>query len=127
MCTPQETSPPPGIRTTLRRLRVEHWANALNQGITAGGNAAGATETYPRLPYFFSDQYDVGLEYVGASRPDDTVVIRGDLQAREFVAFWLREGIVSAAMHVNVWDVVDDLKAIVTSGRLPETGRLAAL
>ncbi len=62
-----------------RHLRVEHWANALNQGTTAGANAAGGTETYTRLPYFFSDQYDLGMEYVGDSRPDDTVVIRGDL------------------------------------------------
>ena len=110
-----------------RRLRVEHWANALNQGTTAGANAAGGTEAYTRLPYFFSDQYDVGLEYVGDSRPDDTVVIRGDLAAREFIAFWQRDGVVSAAMHVNVWGVVDDLKEIVVSGRVPETGRLATL
>jgi 3-phenylpropionate/trans-cinnamate dioxygenase ferredoxin reductase component len=100
-----------------RHLRVEHWANALNQGTTAGANAAGRTETYSRLPYFFSDQYDLGLEYVGAGRPDDTVVIRGDRAAREFVAFWLRDGVVTAAMNVNVWDVVDDLRAIVERGR----------
>jgi 3-phenylpropionate/trans-cinnamate dioxygenase ferredoxin reductase subunit len=99
-----------------RKIRVEHWANALNQGAAAGQNAAGQRETYARLPYFFSDQYDLGLEYVGYSSPDDAVAIRGDLGKREFIAFWHRDGVVTAAMNVNVWDVVDDLKAIVGSG-----------
>ena len=101
-----------------QRLRVEHWANALNQGATAGTNAAGGTEAYDRLPYFFSDQYDLGMEYVGYGQPSDTVVIRGDRAQREFIAFWQRDGIVTAAMNVNVWDVVEDLKAIVASGRV---------
>ena len=52
-----------------QHLRVEHWSNALNQGLTAGANAAGGTEGYTRLPYFFSDQYDLGMEYVGYSDP----------------------------------------------------------
>jgi 3-phenylpropionate/trans-cinnamate dioxygenase ferredoxin reductase component len=108
-----------------RHLRVEHWANALNQGATAGANAAGGTETYTRLPYFFSDQYDLGMEYVGHSQPDDTLVVRGNLPEREFIAFWRRDGIVTAAMNVNVWDVVDDLKAIVTSGRALDARHLA--
>ncbi|HUR74347.1 MAG TPA: FAD-dependent oxidoreductase [Sporichthya sp.] len=100
-----------------RRLRVEHWANARNQGLTAGGNAAGAREAYTRLPYFFSDQFDLGMEYVGHGSPDDEVVIRGDISARKFIAFWLRAGRVTAAMNVNVWDVVEDLKALVASQR----------
>ena len=108
-----------------RRLRVEHWANALHQGTTAGANAAGRTETYARLPYFFSDQYDLGMEYVGFGQPDDTVVIRGDLAGREFIAFWQRDGIVTAAMNVNVWDVLEDLKAIVADGRPLEPRHLA--
>ncbi|HZB40892.1 MAG TPA: oxidoreductase C-terminal domain-containing protein, partial [Ilumatobacter sp.] len=95
------------------QLRVEHWANALNQGTTAGLNAAGGTERYTRLPYFFSDQYDLGLEYVGHASIDDAVIIRGDRHSREFIAFWHRDGTITAAMNVNVWDVVDDLKAIV--------------
>lgn len=99
-----------------QHLRVEHWSNALNQGLTAGANAAGRTETYSRLPYFFSDQYDLGLEYVGHSQPSDTVVIRGDLASREFIAFWQRGGIVTAAMNVNIWDVIDDLKTVVAIG-----------
>ncbi|MGH9229462.1 MAG: NAD(P)/FAD-dependent oxidoreductase [Acidimicrobiales bacterium] len=108
-----------------RRLRVEHWANALNQGLTAGANAAGGTEAYTRLPYFFSDQYDLGMEYVGYGQPGDSVVVRGDRAAREFIAFWRRDGIVTAAMNVNVWDVVEDLKAIVASGRVLDARRLA--
>ena len=108
-----------------RHVRVEHWANALNQGLTAGNNAAGGSEVYTRLPYFFSDQYDLGLEYVGYSEPGDTVVVRGNRDEREFIAFWQRDGIVTAAMNVNVWDVVEDLKAIVASGRVLDAGRLA--
>jgi 3-phenylpropionate/trans-cinnamate dioxygenase ferredoxin reductase subunit len=96
-----------------RHLRVEHWANALNQGITAGRNAAGNRDSYTQLPYFFSDQYDLGLEYVGHGSSDDAVTIRGDRDSREFIAFWHRDGIITAAMNVNVWDVVDDLKAII--------------
>lgn len=99
-----------------RHLRVEHWANALNQGITAGRNAAGKRDSYTRLPYFFSDQYDLGLEYVGHGSGNDGVVIRGDRDSREFIAFWHRDGIITAAMNVNVWDVVDDLTAIIEAG-----------
>ena len=78
-----------------RHVRVEHWANALNQGTTAGRNVAGWREVYDRLPYFFSDQYDLGMEYVGLSSSTDELVVRGDLDAREFVAFWHRDGVVS--------------------------------
>jgi 3-phenylpropionate/trans-cinnamate dioxygenase ferredoxin reductase subunit len=108
-----------------RRLRIEHWANALNQGLAAGANAAGAGESYTRLPYFFSDQYDLGMEYVGYADPGDDVVVRGSLADREFIAFWHRDGVVAAAMNVNVWDVVEDLKAIVAAGRPVNPGRLA--
>ena len=104
-----------------RRLRVEHWANALNQGTRAGRNAAGEDEPYDQLPYFYSDQYDLGMEYVGHGAPDDEVVVRGE--RRELIAFWLRDGRVTAAMNVNVWDVVDDLKALV--GRTVDPSRLA--
>lgn len=108
-----------------RHLRVEHWANALNQGATAGRNAAGEREAYSALPYFFSDQYDLGMEYVGHGQPGDAVAIRGDLEAREFIAFWHRDGKVTAAMNVNVWNVVDDLKAIITASRPIDPARLA--
>lgn len=81
-----------------RHLRVEHWANALHQGTTAGANLLGARQTYDRLPYFFSDQYDLGMEYVGHATDWDEVVVRGDLEARKFIAFWLHDRRVVAAM-----------------------------
>jgi 3-phenylpropionate/trans-cinnamate dioxygenase ferredoxin reductase subunit len=108
-----------------RHLRVEHWANALNQGATAGRNAVGQLEPYTRLPYFFSDQYDVGLEYVGHAGTDDTITVRGDLASRSFIVFWHRHAVVTAAMHVNVWDATDDLKAIVEWRQAIEVDRLA--
>jgi 3-phenylpropionate/trans-cinnamate dioxygenase ferredoxin reductase subunit len=98
-----------------RHLRVEHWANALNQGLAAGRNATGARDPYTHLPYFYSDQYDLGLEHVGQADAHDELVVRGELDDRKFIAFWHRDGVVNAAMNVNVWDVVDDLKAIVNS------------
>ena len=101
-----------------RFLRVEHWANAQHQGTTAGRNAIGDREPYKRLPYFYSDQYDIGMEYVGHAQPDDEIVVRGDLTERKFIAFWHRNGTVSAAMHVNVWDVVEDLKTVIAA-RIP--------
>jgi 3-phenylpropionate/trans-cinnamate dioxygenase ferredoxin reductase subunit len=108
-----------------QHLRVEHWANALNQGVTAGRNAAGGSEPYTRLPYFFSDQYDVGLEYVGYGDANDAVVVRGERAAREFIAFWHRDGVITAAMNVNVWDVVEDLKPLIESGGRVDPARLA--
>jgi 3-phenylpropionate/trans-cinnamate dioxygenase ferredoxin reductase subunit len=107
-----------------RYVRVEHWANALNQGLVAGRNAAGQHDPYSRLPYFFSDQYDLGMEYVGYAQADDELVVRGDLAEREFVAFWHRHGIVTAAMHVNTWDVVEDLRAVIEAGVTIDPARL---
>ncbi len=108
-----------------RRIRIEHWANALNQGAAAGANASGDPQPYTRLPYFFSDQYDLGLEYVGYASADDAVVIRGDLGKREFIAFYHRDGVVTAGMNVNVWDVVEDIRAIITAGRAVDPAKLA--
>ena len=108
-----------------RHLRVEHWANALNQGAAAGRNAAGIREPYTRLPYFFSDQYELGMEYVGYGDAGDEVIVRGDLATREFIAFWRRDGLVTAATNVNVWDVVEDLKTIVQARRPLDPIRLA--
>ena len=97
------------------RLRVEHWANALNQGQTAGRNLLGHNEVYDRLPYFYSDQYDLGLEYVGHATEEDDVVVRGSTRDREFIAFWVKDHRVVAAMSCNVWDVVEDLKTLIAS------------
>jgi 3-phenylpropionate/trans-cinnamate dioxygenase ferredoxin reductase subunit len=102
-----------------RRIRVEHWDTAINQGKVAAHNLAGGDETYNALPYFFTDQYDLGMEYVGHASGDDEVVVHGDLSSREFRAFWTRAGRVVAAMHANDWDATDDLRAAVASGDLP--------
>jgi 3-phenylpropionate/trans-cinnamate dioxygenase ferredoxin reductase component len=98
------------------RLRVEHWANALEQGPSAARAMLGSDVVYERVPYFFSDQYDVGMEYAGHSAPGDTVVFRGDPATREFIAFWLRDGRITAGMNVNVWDVNEHLQELVRSG-----------
>jgi NADPH-dependent 2,4-dienoyl-CoA reductase/sulfur reductase-like enzyme len=103
---------------------LEHWANARHQGLVAGRNAAGAHEVYERLPYFFSDQYDLGLEYVGDHRAGDELLIRGDLETRTFIAFWHHDGVLTAAMNVNVWDVVEDLKALIASCEPVDVARL---
>jgi 3-phenylpropionate/trans-cinnamate dioxygenase ferredoxin reductase component len=106
------------------KLRVEHWANALNQPQTAAQAMLGKPASYERLPYFFSDQYDVGMEYTGYAAEWDEVVFRGDPASREFIAFWLKDGRVLAGMNVNVWDVTDPIKALIQSRRAIPTDRL---
>ncbi|MDX3689549.1 FAD-dependent oxidoreductase [Streptomyces europaeiscabiei] len=99
------------------RLRVEHWANALNGGPAAALAMLGRDVTYDRVPYFFSDQYDLGMEYSGWAPPGsyDQVLIRGDAGKREFVAFWVKEGRVLAGMNVNVWDVTEPIQKLIRS------------
>jgi 3-phenylpropionate/trans-cinnamate dioxygenase ferredoxin reductase component len=108
-----------------RRIRVEHWANALNGGPVAAKAMLGQEVTYDRLPYFFTDQYDLGMEYSGLSGADASVVTRGDTGSGEYIAFWLEDGRVQAAMNVNVWDVTDDLQELVRANRPVDTARLA--
>ena len=111
----------------LGRIRVEHWANALNQPATAVAAILGEDAAYDRLPYFFTDQYDLGMEYVGHATSDDTarVVVRGDLAGREFVAFWLddRDRIL-AAMNVNVWDVPDEVRPLIAAKTVVDPEKL---
>jgi 3-phenylpropionate/trans-cinnamate dioxygenase ferredoxin reductase subunit len=109
--------------TALGRLRVEHWDNAIRQGQLAGRVLLGEDAHYDWQPYFFTDQFDLGMEYVGRGSADDEVVLRGDEASGEFIAFWLRDGVVTAAMNVNIWDVNDQLRALI--GRRIEPGRLA--
>ena len=104
------------------RLRVEHWDNAIRQGQLAGRVLLGEDARYDWQPYFYTDQYDLGMEYVGRGSADDTVVIRGSEESGEFIAFWLRKGVVSAAMNVNTWDVSEYLRVLI--GRRIEPGRL---
>jgi 3-phenylpropionate/trans-cinnamate dioxygenase ferredoxin reductase component len=107
------------------RIRVEHWANALNQGPAAARSMLGGDDEYDRLPYFFSDQYDVGMEYSGFARTWDRVVFRGDPASREFIAFWLVEDRVVAGMNVNVWDVTEPIKALIRDRVRVDDRRLA--
>jgi 3-phenylpropionate/trans-cinnamate dioxygenase ferredoxin reductase subunit len=106
-------------------LRVEHWANANNQGPAAARNMLGISTGYARLPYFYSDQYDLGMEYSGLATERDQVVVRGDLTTRQFIAFWLRDQRVVAGMNANVWDVVEPVQALIRSGWPVDPERLA--
>jgi 3-phenylpropionate/trans-cinnamate dioxygenase ferredoxin reductase subunit len=108
------------------RVRVEHWANAKDQGTHVAGSLLGMDEPYQKSPYFFTDQYDLGMEYRGLADPSDELVVRGDLASRQFIAFWLRDGRLRAAMNVNVWDdgtalsALVDAQATVTPAQLRE-------
>jgi 3-phenylpropionate/trans-cinnamate dioxygenase ferredoxin reductase component len=110
-----------------RHIRVEHWANALNQPQTAARAMLGQEAGYDLVPYFYTDQYDLGMEYAGYVEPGgyDQVVFRGDVERREFIAFWLGGGRVLAGMNVNIWDVNEAIQAIVRSGRTVDAARLA--
>src|SRR3954449_8118685 len=106
-------------------IRVEHWANALHQGPLAARAMLGQGDAYDRLPYFFSDQYDVGMEYAGFARSWDRVVFRGDPASREFIAFWIADDRVVAGMNVNVWDVNDSIQRLISERVAIDDRRLA--
>ncbi|MVU76123.1 NAD(P)/FAD-dependent oxidoreductase [Nocardia sp. ET3-3] len=110
-----------------QRIRVEHWANALNQPAVAALTMLGKPAVYDRLPYFFTDQYDLGMEYTGYVGPKQQarVVVSGDLGKREFVAYWLDSGNrVLAGMNVNVWDVGDKIKQLILGGEAVDPDNL---
>jgi 3-phenylpropionate/trans-cinnamate dioxygenase ferredoxin reductase subunit len=106
-----------------RHVRVEHWDTAIQQGRTAARNMLDAKQAYTRLPYFFTDQYDLGIEYVGSVGPDgyDEVVLRGDVPGRQFTAFWAKDDRVLAGMHANDWDAVGPIRSIVTDAHVDLT------
>ncbi len=106
------------------RIRVEHWSNALHQGPAAARSMLDQPVSYDRIPYFFSDQYDVGMEYSGYVTEWDEVAFRGDPAGREFIAFWLRDGRVLAGMNVNVWDVSGEIQSLIRSRRSFDRRRL---
>jgi 3-phenylpropionate/trans-cinnamate dioxygenase ferredoxin reductase subunit len=109
-----------------RRVRVEHWANALNGGPAAARSMLGQPVVYDPVPYFYSDQYDLGMECAGLPTPGsyDEVAYRGDRAGLEFIAFWLSRGTVVAGMNVNVWDVNDDIQSLIRSARQLDSARL---
>lgn len=105
------------------RVRVEHWDNAIRQGKLGASSILGSDDSFDWAPYFYTDQFDLGMEYVGYADAGDDVVIRGDTGSGEFITFWLADGAVRAAMNVNIWDVNDDLRALI--GRKIAADRLA--
>jgi 3-phenylpropionate/trans-cinnamate dioxygenase ferredoxin reductase subunit len=109
-----------------RRVRVEHWANALNGGPAAARSMLGQSVVYDPVPYFYSDQYELGMECSGLPSPGsyDQVIYRGDRGSLEFIAFWLSRGSVIAGMNVNVWDVTDDIQSLIRSARPVDPSRL---
>jgi 3-phenylpropionate/trans-cinnamate dioxygenase ferredoxin reductase component len=109
-----------------RRVRVEHWANALNGGPAAARSMLGQPVRYDQVPYFYSDQYDLGMECAGLPSPGryDQVLYRGDPATREFIAFWLSGGAVIAGMNVNVWNVNDDIQSLIRAARPINPARL---
>jgi 3-phenylpropionate/trans-cinnamate dioxygenase ferredoxin reductase component len=106
------------------RIRLEHWSSALNQGPVAAKNMLGMQLAYERIPYFFSDQYDVGMEYSGHAVDWDQIVYRGDPATRDFVAFWLKADVLLAGMAVNTWDMADPIAALVAGQRPVDVDRL---
>jgi 3-phenylpropionate/trans-cinnamate dioxygenase ferredoxin reductase subunit len=108
-----------------RRLRTEHWANAKFQGAAAGRSMLGETAPYDRIPYFYSDQYDLGMEYTGWASPADRLVVRGSLADRKFVAFWLADGRVVAGMNANIWDVAKPIEKLIRSRAAVDPDALA--
>ena len=110
-----------------RRIRVEHWGNALTGGPAAARSMMGKDVSFDLVPYFYSDQYDLGMEAAGLPEPGsyDEIVYRGDKESLEFIAFWLSDGAVVAGMNVNVWDVNDDIQALIRAGSVVDRGRLA--
>jgi 3-phenylpropionate/trans-cinnamate dioxygenase ferredoxin reductase subunit len=108
-------------------LRLEHWSAALNQPVVAAATMLGRDAVYDHVPYFYSDQYEMGMEYSGyvAGGDYDEVVFRGDVKKGEYIAFWLRDGRVLAGMNVNVWDVTDTIAALVRADRPVDRDKLA--
>ncbi|MPZ67099.1 MAG: NAD(P)/FAD-dependent oxidoreductase [Pseudonocardiaceae bacterium] len=107
-----------------RHVRVEHWANALHGGPAAARSMLGQQVNYDRLPYFFTDQYDLGMEYTGLGSADATVICRGNPADGAFIAFWLTDGRVEAGMNVNTWDVTDAIQALIRSTKPVDTDLL---
>ncbi|CAN5273226.1 FAD-dependent oxidoreductase [soil metagenome] len=111
---------------SLGGLRVEHWDNAMRQGELAARSLQKKPDSYDWAPYFYTDQFEFSMEYVGHSSPDDTVEVRGDLAGNEFIAYWLNtDGVLTAAMNVGIWDVNDQLRAMI--GSSPDPGSLTVL
>ncbi|WP_448071547.1 NAD(P)/FAD-dependent oxidoreductase [Georgenia yuyongxinii] len=106
--------------------RVEHWANALRSGPAAARSMLWQDVTFDQVPYFYTDQFDLGMEYSGFAdlTAGARVVYRGTPATREFVAFWVHDSRVVAGMNVNVWDVNKPIDALIRSGAPVDEARL---
>jgi 3-phenylpropionate/trans-cinnamate dioxygenase ferredoxin reductase subunit len=107
-----------------RRIRVEHWANAKEQGPVAARNLLGKAVPFDRIPWFLSDQYDFQIDYTGYATQWDDVVFRGDPASGKFVTFWILEGLVEAGMSTNVPGMHEPIEALVRSRRRVEIDAL---
>ena len=108
------------------RVRIEHWAEALNQGLLTGRNLAGAGEGYDRVPYFSSDQFDLSLSFHGHAREWDELVVRGTREVADprFVAWYLHQGTPRAALLVNHHDAEDPARELIRRGKPVDAGEL---
>ncbi|MEP9364142.1 FAD-dependent oxidoreductase [Nocardioides sp. CN2-186] len=110
-----------------RHLRLEHWDNGLHQGELAAANLISAPAEYARTPYFFTDQFELGMEMCGhldRGLVYETVV-RGDISSDSFAVFWLSDDRVAAGLHVNEWDAMGDIRTLVEARALVDSDRLA--
>ena len=109
-----------------RHQRSEHWANALNAGPVAAKSMLGQRVSFSQIPYFYTDQFDLGMELSGypSLMAEAKLHVRGDVAGREFIAFWVDHGRVVGGMNVNVWDVNEQVQALIRSGDVVD---LAAL
>src|SRR5262249_11972998 len=110
-----------------KHIRVEHWANALKGGPAVARSMLGQGISYDPVPYFYSDQYDLGMETAGLPDPDsyDQIIYRGDRDAREFIAFWLLDGVVVAVVTHTVWDLNYTRQKLPRPRHLLNVARLA--
>jgi 3-phenylpropionate/trans-cinnamate dioxygenase ferredoxin reductase subunit len=102
-----------------RHIRVEHWANARRQGAVAARAMLGQDAVDVRPSYFFTDQYDLSMEYTGDIGPTgyDRVIFRRHADSNEMIVFWLYEQRIQAGMNINIWDVADDIERLIQSAR----------
>jgi 3-phenylpropionate/trans-cinnamate dioxygenase ferredoxin reductase component len=102
-----------------RHIRVEHWANARRQGAVAAKAMLGQDAFDVRPSYFFTDQYDLSMEYTGDIGPAgyDRVIFRRYADSGQMIVFWLYEQRILAGMNINIWDVADDIERLIQSAR----------
>jgi len=106
------------------RLRIEHWSNAQNQGVAAAKSMLGIREPYADIPWFWSDQYELNLQYVGHAMRWDEVVLRGDVLGRKFTAFYVEDGRLRAALTVNRHRDIRPARELIRQGVQIESAKL---